>query len=104
MGDKKPLSQQVLELERLGEPEGPLAILEKSLAGVEGTIQKLDATLSASTFSLKGVQAISKIFGDLPEQMINYSEELRKSVAGNEEFIASMGKTDRKSTRLNSSH
>ena len=95
MGDESAVEKALARLReemKLSEDTGFLKDAETSLKNVNGAAAKLLATFSATQLALKGLEAGTLFFGDLPEQLINFSEQLRKSVAGNEEYVASIPK------------
>lgn len=87
-------AEDVLKINaQLTEQNSILNELETSLGNINGTVQKLDAQLfSASNAARQFLKFSTALFGDIGEQIINYSEELRRSVAGNEEFLKSLRK------------
>lgn len=75
------------------ETAGYIAEINKNFAEMNGVLQKIDAQVASGTAIAKFFAEFSGRFvGDLPDQLITFYETLRKSAAGNEEFVASLKK------------
>ena len=73
------------------EQAGYLAKINEELEKTSGFLAEIDAKFASGTAIGKFfAETAGRVFGGLPDQLISYSEELRKSVAGNEEFISSL--------------
>jgi len=73
--------------------DGSLLKMRKSLEEVNGLVQQIDTTFSATNVTLKAFDAASKVIGTLPAQLAEFTEELRKSTGFNEEYRKSISKT-----------
>mgnify|MGYP003111637983 CR=1 FL=1 len=73
--------------------DGSLAKMKQSLSDVNGLVQTLDVTLSATNATAKAFDATAKVIGTLPAQLSEFTEELRKSTGFNEEYRKSISKT-----------
>lgn len=73
--------------------DGSLLKMRKSLEEVNGLVQQIDTTFSATNVTVKAFDAASKVIGTLPAQLAEFTEELRKSTGFNEEYRKSISKT-----------
>lgn len=75
------------------EQAGFLGKVNQELEKTEGFLANIDAKFASGTALAKLVlDTTGRVFGSLPDQLVTYSEELRRSVAGNEEFISTIVK------------